>query len=324
MVQRRLLALCGLVSLSLFYSCTDGSSPVAQVGSGGSASIALSTTFPQGTTVDQVADITRIRVTVKRVSNDVPVGSFVTDVDPNLEVWMISLAVPIPPDNPRVYLVTELLSVLNGVETVEFSGITAAFSLLAQTPVQEVRVVQGPVANNFVTAVNVQPAGSITEGDGIQLQAQVLMSRPGAATLRWTSADPGVATVTEGGFLAAHLPGTARITATAGSQSDEVNVEVLARPIGLAFLSQPNTVEVDQVLDPAPSVEVVDARGDRVLTSTASIRVALQDQSPAAAATPGENEGPQAAPLDGTTTVAAAGGLATSRICWCPREASSA
>ena len=103
--------------------------------------MALSATFPAGTTADQVATITRIRVTVKRVSDDSVIGSFVTDVDPNLEVWTIELEIEIPPDNPPVYLVTELISVLNGIETVEYSGITSEFSLTGSTPVQQVDVV---------------------------------------------------------------------------------------------------------------------------------------------------------------------------------------
>ena len=69
MVYRRLPALCELVSLLLVYSYTNGSSPVGQP-SAGRAIVALNTVFPQGTTADQTADITRIRVTVKRVSDD--------------------------------------------------------------------------------------------------------------------------------------------------------------------------------------------------------------------------------------------------------------
>ena len=210
MVNRRVLALCGLVSLALLYSCVDGSSPVDQ-GSPGRAFVALSTSFPEGTTAEQVADITRIRVTVNRVSDDSVIGTFVTEVDPNLAVWIIDLEVEIPPDNPPGYLVTELISVLNGVETVEFSGITGEFDLLAPAQVQEVEVVQGPVANNFVTALALQPAGPIAEGDGLQLQALVLLSQPGTATIEWASSDLGVATVTAGGFLQAPLPGTASI-----------------------------------------------------------------------------------------------------------------
>ena len=84
MVHRRFLVLCGLVSLFLFYSCTDGSSPVDQ-SSTGRAVVALSTVFPEGTTADQTADITRIRITVKRVSDDSIVAVCVTDVDPTLE-----------------------------------------------------------------------------------------------------------------------------------------------------------------------------------------------------------------------------------------------
>ena len=315
MVHRRFLVLCGLVSLFLFYSCTDGSSPVDQ-SSTGRAVVALSTVFPEGTTADQTAAITRIRITVKRVSDDSIVAVCVTDVDPTLEVWVVDCEVEIPPDDPPVYLVTELISVSQGIETVEYSGITAGFSLTGQTPVQQVEVVQGPVANNYVTSVTLVGAGPVTEGDGLQLQANVQMSQPGAPTLLWTSADASIATVTEGGFLQAHLPGTARISVIAGAQSDEINVVVLARPIGLAFVSQPSTVEVGEPLDPAPTVEVVDARGDRVGDYVGAVTLELQDRAAAlvaaaAAAAPGVVGALQAAELSGTTTVDAVGGLAT-------------
>ena len=315
MVYRRLLALCGLVSLFLFYSCTDGSSPVDQ-SSTGRAVVALSTVFPEGTTAEQTADITRIRITVKRVSDDSVVGVFVTDVGPTLEVWTIHIEVEIPPDNPLVYLVTELISVFQGIETVEYSGITAGFSLTDQTAAQQVEVVQGPVANNFVTSVTLVEAGPVTEGDGLQLQAQVHMSQPGAPTLLWESADLSIATVTQGGFLQAHLPGTARISVTAGAQSDETSVVVLARPIGLAFVSQPSSVEVGEPLDPAPSVEVVDARGDRVGSYVGAVTLELEDRAAAlvaaaAATAPGVVGAPQVPELGGTTTVDAVEGLAT-------------
>ena len=319
MVYRRFLVLCGLVSLFLVYSCTDGSSPVDQ-SSTGRAVVALSTVFPEGTTAEQTADITRIRITVKRVSDDSIIAVCVTDVDPTLEVWVVDCEVEIPPDDPSVYLVTELISVSQGIETVEYSGITAGFSLTAQTAVQQVEVVQGPVANIFVTSVSLVDAGPVTEGDGLQLQAQVQMGQPGAPTLLWESADPSIATVTQGGFLQAHLPGTARISVTAGAQSDETSVVVLVRPIGLAFVSQPSSVEVGEPLDPAPTVEVVDARGDRVGDYVGAVTLELQDRAAVAAAVvatatataaPGVVGAPQAAGLSGTTTVDAVEGLAT-------------
>ena len=274
--------------------------------------------MPQGTTAQQTADVNRIRVTVKRVSDDSVLGVFVTDVDPTLEVWTIDLEVEIPPDDPRVYLVTELISVSQGIETVEYSGITSGFSLTGRSAVQQVEVVQGPVANNYVTSVTLAGAGPVTEGDGLQLQAQVQISQPGAPTLFWSSADPAIASVTEGGLVQAHLPGTARISVAAGVQSDGIDLVVLARPTGLAFVSQPSTVEVDEPLDPAPSVEVVDARGDRVSSYVGAVTLELQDRAAAAAgvatavaAASGVVGAPQAAELSGTTTVDAVGGLAT-------------
>ncbi len=303
------------LSLFLFYSCTDGSSPVDQ-SSTGRAVVALSTVFPEGTTAEQTADITRIRITVKRVSDDSIIAVCVTDVDPTLEVWVVDCEVVIPPDDPPVYLVTELISVFQGIETVEYSGITAGFSLTGQVAVQQVEVVQGPVANNFVTSVTLVEAGPVTEGDGLQLQAHVELSKPGAPTLVWESADPSIATVTQGGFLQAHLPGTARISVTAGAQSDETSVVVLARPIGLAFVSQPSSVEVGEPLDPAPSVEAVDARGDRVGSYVGAVTLELEDRAAAlvaaaAATAPAVVVAPQAAELSGTTTVDAVEGLAT-------------
>ena len=109
MVNRRVLALCGLVSLALLYSCVDGSSPVDQ-GSPGRAFVALSTSFPEGTTAEQVADITRIRVTVKRVSDDSAIGTFVTEVDPNLAVWAREQA-------PEVRAVPVVLPAADPLET---------------------------------------------------------------------------------------------------------------------------------------------------------------------------------------------------------------
>ena len=314
---RRFAALCGLVFLFVLSSCVDGTSP-AGVAPAGTAAVALNATFPDGTTPEQIGTITRVRVTVKRVSDDSVIGSFTTDVDPNQTVWTIQIDVEIPPGNPPVYLVTELISVLNGVETVEFSGITSQFKLTGTgaAPVQEVSVVQGPLTNNFVTSVTLQPAGPVTEGDGAQLQAEFVLSRPGAATPLWTTTDASVASVTSGGFLQAHAPGTIDVIVTAGRQSDRTTVLVLARPIGLAFVAQPGTVEVGGRLQPAPSVEVVDARGDRVVEFAGPVQLELQDRSPAslaaaAEAAPGSVAAPQAAPLNGTTTVNAVNGLAT-------------
>ena len=147
------------------------------------------------------------------------------------------------------------------------------------------------------------------------MPASAQLSQPGTATLLWTTTDPSIATVTAGGFLQAHLPGTVAVTVIAGGESAQTSVMVLARPIGLAFAVQPGTVELGDALDPAPSVEVVDARGARVESYSGPIEVELQDRAvaviadAAAQAAPGSIGVPQAAPLNGTTTVDAVNGV---------------
>ena len=198
----------------------------------------------------------------------------------------------------------------------EFSGITNEFVLTPATAVQEAQLVHGPLTNNYVTSLALVDITDPTEGDGLQLQAQVQMSEPGTPTLAWESSNPAVATVSQGGFLQALLPGSVAITVLAGTESARLDLVVLPRPIGLAFVNQPGTVEVGETLDPAPTVEVVDARGDRVTSYAGPVTLELQDRAAAvvaaaAAAAPGEVGAPQAADLDGTTTIDAVGGLAT-------------
>ena len=287
MTQRRFLALWGLVSLFLVYSCSDGSSPVGQAPAG-SAVVALNTVFPQGTTADQTQDITRIRITIKRLSDDSIVQVCVEEVDPNLDVWVISCEVEMV--DGLLYILSELIAVENGFEVTLFSGITQDFTLtVSTTSVQEVTVVPGLPANLFVTAVTGVAIDPVTESDGLQLQARVQTNQPATPTLMWESADPSIATVTDGGFLQALQPGTTDVTVIAGGHQDHINVVVLARPTGLAFFSQPGSMEAGESLDPAPSVEVVDVRRDRVASYGGPVTVELQDHTAAvvAAAAPG-------------------------------------
>ncbi len=250
-------------------------------------------------------------MTVKRASDDAVLAVCVESVDPTLTEWVVTCEFEATQE--AIYLTFEAV---NAVGAVEFSGVTAEFVLTAQTQVQEAQLVHGPLSNNFVTSLTLLEAGPVTEGDGLQLQAQVQMSEPGTPTLIWDSSNSSIATVTQGGFLQAHLPGPVDITVLAGTESASLSLLVLPRVIALAFVTQPGAVEVDQPLEPAPSVEAVDARGDRVASYTGSITLELQNRAAAvvaaaAAAAPGEVGAPQAAELNGTTTVDAVAGLAT-------------
>ena len=312
-MKRTLAAACLLASV-LILSCTDSGSP-SRIDSGmGTISMAVSPVFPTGAESSDVADISRIRITVLRLSDRAVVDLHVEDVDPGASQWTLGLDIPVPEGDARVVLVIELISVTDGRETVEWSGETAPITLVPgqATASQEVEVVRGPVGNLAVTSVSILDPGPLLEGTGAQLVADVQTDRAGAQpVLAWASSNAGVATVSESGFLTAILPGTTLGSAVAGAADDEIAVVVVAHPVGLSFVQQPGEVLVGEALAPAPSVEVIDARGDRDATFSGQVTVALQD---GAAATDGvATLAPATAPeagLTGTISVTAVGGLA--------------
>ncbi len=295
----------GATALILLLSCTTGDSPSGFEGAG-ITRLSLSVAYPTEVSPASSADISRIRVTVRRASDRTVLDVIVTEVEPTASEWTLDLELTVLDGDPTVILLIELISVENGVETVEWSGETGPIGLApGQTSViQNVEVVQGPPGNLAVTSVTIGHPGALVEGMTVQLQAAVETDQPGAQTrLLWESSDATRARVSADGFLETLLPGTVQIRAMAGAVADEIEVTIDARPVGLRFVVEPTDVEVGQPFDLAPSVEAIDTRGDRVTNFTGLVSIELLD---AAAAGGGASvgSGQEGAPGPGATTQA--------------------
>jgi hypothetical protein len=157
------------------------------------------------------------------------------------------------------------------------------------------------VVDNTPATVVLSPATPIILASGVTASITATVAAKdghlvSGASVVWTSADASVASVS-GGIVTALKTGTTSITATSGSAMASVAVTVtVGIPTQLAVRTQPVGGTVGSALATQPVVEIRDAGGNLVTSSTASITATI-------AATDGT--------LGGTTTVSAVGGVAT-------------
>ena len=120
-----------------------------------------------------------------------------------------------------------------------------------------------------VTSVQVTPATvGMVEGEKASLKATVLPEDATDKTVRWTSSNPGVATVSESGEVTAVAEGSATVTATAGKVSGSCQVTVSRKFVAVtsialdqeavtlekgAAITLKATVKPDDATDPAVS-----------------------------------------------------------------------
>ena len=116
------------------------------------------------------------------------------------------------------------------------------------------------------------------------------------ATVAYSSTDASVASVTAGVVVAAKV-GTATITATSGTVSASIVVTVSVGPAAaLGVRTQPLGTTVGTPLSTQPVVEIRDGAGNLVPTATTAVTVAIASGGGL---------------ITGTTTINAAGGVAT-------------
>ena len=158
-----------------------------------------------------------------------------------------------------------------------------------------------PPVDNTPAAIAISPPTplSLVSGTTATLSAAVT-TRDGravsGAVVIWTSSDPTVATVNSG-LVTAIKVGTTTITAANATVSTTLSVTVTTgAATQLALRTQPGGAALGSALAPQPVVEIRDAAGNLVTSSTAAVTVAL--------ATGGGS-------LGGTLTVPAVGGVAT-------------
>ena len=154
-----------------------------------------------------------------------------------------------------------------------------------------------------VNSVSVSPTTpTIPAATTVQLTATLRDDLNNVLTGRavnWTSSDPTIASINGAtGLVTGRRPGVVTVTATSEGKSGTAQVTVtLGAPAKLQFVQQPSAVMADSIIAPAVTVEIQDAAGNRVITSTSAVTIAL--------ATPGS------ATLGGTLTVNAVDGVAT-------------
>jgi hypothetical protein len=156
--------------------------------------------------------------------------------------------------------------------------------------------------DNSVGRVDISPTGAVALASGatstLSATAFTKSNQPlGASGITWASSNDAIASVS-GGVVTAKLIGIATITASSGSVSS-AGVTVTVSPGAASQLgvkTQPAGAASAATMTTQPVVEVHDAAGNVVVTSTTSVTVAIASGG---------------GTLGGTATVAAVAGVAT-------------
>lgn len=199
--------------------------------------------------------------------------------------------------SPGVASVVPSTGAITGVTVGGPVAVTATIE--GRSGAAQVTVVNVPVATVTVAPLTATvPAGSTTTLTATLRDdaGNVLVGR----AVAWTSSDETIATVSPAGVVTGRRPGgPVTITATSEGRSGTSQVTVtLGAPARLVFLREPSNVAAGAFITPSVQLEIQDAGGNRVTTSTAPVTLAL-----------GTNPG--GAILGGTLTVNAVAGVAT-------------
>ncbi|HET7188412.1 MAG TPA: Ig-like domain-containing protein [Gemmatimonadaceae bacterium] len=257
------------------------------------AALACSSDFPSGLHIGSINVL--LGKSTLAVGQKATVTAVVKDgngnaVDPVSVTWTSS--------NPAVATVAaaEITALSAGTTDIAATsdGVTAAATLTV-TPAPAVPVATVTVGLN---------ATSLVAGQSAQATAATLDANGAALTGRaiaWSSSNAAVATVSGSGLVVAVSAGTAQITATSEGQSGSASIQVSAAPTSsaptqLVVAVQPAGAVSGLALSTQPMVQVRDASGNLVSGATNSVTAALSSGS---------------GTLSGTTTVAAANGLAS-------------
>lgn len=260
------------VVAAFLSSCVDGGSPTA-IDLPHTVALSVAPVFAVAASAAEAGALTRARVTVRDAADGTELGSVQQDIDPNANEWTLELTLELTSGQTlSVILLAELASVAqDGAETVEWSGRTATFEIVAASEprvLREIALYRGPLDNLDVTAVTLTlGATSLLEGESAWLTTAVQGGGEGTK-IYYASLDPGVATVDALGHVTAHVPGTARVAAIVGPAADtlsfSVNEVVLPEPDEIA---QAVTPQVDYAAQEVVST-LEDAAGAAAIGET--------------------------------------------------------
>lgn len=272
--RTRALILAALAGMS---ACVDGGDPVVPEGLR-TVHLAASPVFAATPTAAEAAALTRARVTARDAGTGAIVASVQEDIEPSASEWTLELSIEVD-GAIDIRLQVELASTEGAAETVEWSGETTSFELVASAnpvEVREVALYRGPLDNLTVTDLELHGVpSSLLEGESARTQVSVVGGGAGARVYL-ESLTPSVVTVDGSGRIEALAPGLARIQAVAGPVTKDVTFTV-------DEVVLPAAAEVEESVAPQmdyTSVEVAGTLGDAagaamVATSLSSLGSAL-------------------------------------------------
>jgi hypothetical protein len=183
----------------------------------------------------QLVEIRKIRLTVYEVPSNKVLFQKTYDVDPTQTKWTIDFTAPV---GATVKLVSELMSVTDGAAHVEYSGkagpltITDCGNNCAPIPMQNY---PGPVDNLEVTSVSLSvDTASVNEGGTLQLTGTALPARTTYVGV-WSSLNTSNATVNQSGLVTALAAGTAKIVYAVGAMRDTATITIRATCAAKAY-----------------------------------------------------------------------------------------
>ncbi len=248
------IALLGVAVL--VGSCVSKDSPTG-VGRGGPLDVPVRPALVPSPADAGAAPVDRIRARVARIPDGTLIGESVTEVDPNAESWEIELSAdPGPSGSALARIFLTLLNVTGDVETVQFSGPADFVALLGgrTTEPAEIPILRGPIANHYVTAVDVSAApDTLAEASTGTLRATASTTSTASPRVFWTVLDSAVLSVADS-VVTGVAAGVGRVVASAGRYADTA-VVVVRPPVGAPDrldLSLAKTADVTQPLEGEP------------------------------------------------------------------------
>lgn len=255
---------CGL---ALLAGCTDGNAPF-EPGRAGQFALGLLPQFSTyGGSILETLPINRIRLLARDSATGAILGTSLTDdIDPAASGWTVSIDIRIPEsDHPAVIIVSiELVHLVNGVEQVQWSGVTAPIRVapgVTRALSEPVTVHPGPLTNLGVRSITIENAPEeVVEGDVVVLTSATVTDADVPATIFWSSLDGTVATVDAAGTVTTLRDGVARVVAQAGPRADTAAITVRQRPATIVV--SPDTARADALgVEISFAAVVSDARG---------------------------------------------------------------
>ncbi len=222
--------LAGLTLVSL-SGCVDGADP-AGVQLSEAVTLRAAPVFALVTTAAEIDALDLARITLRNSSDRAVVAEHEEPIDPSQPEWSFELTVQLTPGQILSLLLEfELVDSDGGVESVEFSGRTEAFTLHTSFQRQDlwrVDLHRGPLANLGLTGVTFRDSvlGLVRGASATLADAWDLQGDTAGAVMYLRVMDTSVVTLDANGRVRARDFGTTEIVVFGGQVADTLPVEV--------------------------------------------------------------------------------------------------